>query len=96
MCAQAVLNLPHALVDCAQIALEVFQPGVRGQQRRGHGHQSCELAHYIRALGRILDPLGLDLQDADLVDQFTHGDRRLDGIGRFHDVHRRVKQTMIR
>src|SRR5690606_33013250 len=78
--AQRVLHVPHALVDVAQLQLQRVQLRRAGAGLLPQRQQALQLAHDVGALARIVDALGLDLQDRDLVDELPDRDGDHDGV----------------
>ena len=78
--AQGILDVPPPQVDRLELLLELMQlrcPLYLGGQQR---LQAFQLGTHIGQLAGIVDALGLDLQDGDLVDEFANRNRGKDGI----------------
>ena len=71
--ADVVFDVPQALIDRLQLGTQRGDVQCRGRVRRPGAVQRVQLIAHIGQLGRIAHALGLDLQDGDLVQQFTEG-----------------------
>ena len=69
--ADVVLDLPEQLVDPAEFRCELVEFRRRVERLLAGRTQAPQLAVDVRELVRVADPLGLDLEDRDLVDQLA-------------------------
>src|SRR5699024_8178391 len=84
--ADAVLDVPQGLVDLLEFGALGGNVGLRCRMSAPRRLQRLQLAPHIGPLGFVMDALGLDLQDRDLVDQLAEGYRyfyRVHGRGLF-------------
>ncbi len=79
--ALAVLDVPQQRVDRLQLGEQRRIVGLAGQFARLDGFKKIELHLHIGQLGRVGDPLALQAQDGDLVEQLAGGDGNQDHRG---------------
>jgi hypothetical protein len=78
--ADLVLGLPKRDVEQLELSYMRFHARCIETRLRTDCAQAREFGRDVAQFGRIADPLGLDLQDSDLVDQFTDRDWRKDRL----------------